>query len=292
MRSISNRSRSSKDRRRRLAVAVRRAAPSTSSTKSAGLESIRQGTVGVGSAGYQRTTLDFNAPVTAVASGAALRLNAMWQDAGVAGRDVVNNEGWGLAPSLCDRSERSDALRDQLATRFSGQRAGLRACRGAPAPIRPPARCFRPARSRRRPRSTRANFYGLATTTSRTFEATWGRPVSITTSAGSDGAERHALRRDRAQLRHHGPAAAEPAAAAPGHAERGVHQPDEPCGGGHDGPHSARRLDGRGRWPGRDCDGELVADDQSTADECSISESLGTPLRRDAGVGRQPEPIQ
>ena len=69
-------------------------------TKSAGLESIRQGTVGVGSSGYQRTTLDLNAPVTAVASGAAVRLNAMWQDTGVAGRDVVNNEGWGLAPSF------------------------------------------------------------------------------------------------------------------------------------------------------------------------------------------------
>ena len=69
-------------------------------TKSAGLESIRHGTVGVGSSGYQRATLDVNAPLAKVGSGAALRLNAMWQDTGVAGCDVVNNEGWGLAPSF------------------------------------------------------------------------------------------------------------------------------------------------------------------------------------------------
>ncbi len=35
-------------------------------TKSAGLESIRQGTVGIGNAGYQRTTVDLNAPVKAL----------------------------------------------------------------------------------------------------------------------------------------------------------------------------------------------------------------------------------
>ena len=69
-------------------------------TKSAGLQSIRQGTVGVGSSGYQRTTADLNAPVKALGAGGALRLNAMWQDTGVAGRDVVNNRSWGLAPSL------------------------------------------------------------------------------------------------------------------------------------------------------------------------------------------------
>jgi catecholate siderophore receptor len=69
-------------------------------TKSAGLESIRQGTVGVGSSGYQRTTVDVNAPIEALGSGGALRVNAMWQDAGVAGRDVVNNRGWGMAPSF------------------------------------------------------------------------------------------------------------------------------------------------------------------------------------------------
>ncbi len=69
-------------------------------TKSAGLQSIRQGPVGVGSSGYQRGTLDFNAPVKALGAGGALRLNAMWQDAGVSGRDVVNNRGWGVAPSL------------------------------------------------------------------------------------------------------------------------------------------------------------------------------------------------
>ncbi len=69
-------------------------------TKAPGLAAIRQGTVGIGNAGYQRTTMDLNAPVKALGDGSALRFNAMWQDAGVPGRDVVNNGGWGIAPSL------------------------------------------------------------------------------------------------------------------------------------------------------------------------------------------------
>jgi catecholate siderophore receptor len=67
-------------------------------TKSAALASIRQGTVGVGSAGYQRTTVDLNEPIGGTST--AVRLNAMWQDAGVPGRDVVNNRGWGVAPAV------------------------------------------------------------------------------------------------------------------------------------------------------------------------------------------------
>lgn len=69
-------------------------------TKTPTLDSSRQVTVGAGNAGYQRTTVDVNQAVDAWGSGAALRLNAMWQDAGVPGRDVVNNASWAIAPSL------------------------------------------------------------------------------------------------------------------------------------------------------------------------------------------------
>jgi catecholate siderophore receptor len=66
-------------------------------TKLAGLEPIGQGTLGLGSSGYQRTTVDVNGRLRGLGEGAAVRLNAMWQDVGVPGREVVNNKGWGLA---------------------------------------------------------------------------------------------------------------------------------------------------------------------------------------------------
>lgn len=53
--------------------------------------------VAVGNAGYQRGSADIN---HAVGNGAALRMNAVWTDAGVPGRDAVENRNWGLAPSL------------------------------------------------------------------------------------------------------------------------------------------------------------------------------------------------
>jgi catecholate siderophore receptor len=58
------------------------------------------GTLGFGNADYRRGTLDMNQHVGSPDSGVALRLNAMWTDAGVPGRDVVKSERWGVAPSL------------------------------------------------------------------------------------------------------------------------------------------------------------------------------------------------
>ncbi len=46
------------------------------------------------------------------------------------GRDVVNNGGWGLAPSLAFGFERPHPLHAELAARVAGQRAGLRAAVG------------------------------------------------------------------------------------------------------------------------------------------------------------------
>ena len=53
-----------------------------------------------GGAETLRGTFDWNQPLGNEARGAALRLNAMVGDAGVPGRDVVENRSWGLAPSI------------------------------------------------------------------------------------------------------------------------------------------------------------------------------------------------
>jgi catecholate siderophore receptor len=69
-------------------------------TKAPNLLSEGSASIGVGSADHRRATLDVNRPFGAPTIGAAFRLNAMWTDAGVPGRDVVENRGWGIAPSV------------------------------------------------------------------------------------------------------------------------------------------------------------------------------------------------
>ncbi len=66
-------------------------------SKQAGLHDAVVATVSAGSDGQQRGTADWN---QALGATSALRLNAMWQDSDVAGRDHVNNSRWGLAPSF------------------------------------------------------------------------------------------------------------------------------------------------------------------------------------------------
>ncbi|KAF0095793.1 MAG: iron complex outermembrane recepter protein [Puniceicoccaceae bacterium 5H] len=58
-----------------------------------------QGSVSYGSEDHKRTTLDAN-QVISEENGVAVRLNAMWDDGGVPGRDAVENSRWGIAPSL------------------------------------------------------------------------------------------------------------------------------------------------------------------------------------------------
>jgi outer membrane receptor for monomeric catechols len=54
-----------------------------------------------GSNDHVRGTVDFNQPLSETfLGGTAVRLNAMWQDGGVAGRDEVDHDAWGIAPSL------------------------------------------------------------------------------------------------------------------------------------------------------------------------------------------------
>lgn len=63
------------------------------------LDPIYGGTIGVGTDNYKRATLDLNQPIEGL-KGTALRLNALWHDADVPGRDVVTDRRWGAAPSI------------------------------------------------------------------------------------------------------------------------------------------------------------------------------------------------
>jgi catecholate siderophore receptor len=68
-------------------------------TKTPHLSRAYGGSAGVGSADYQRATADLNQPIQGL-PGAAVRLNAEWQDAGVAGLELVERNTWGVAPSV------------------------------------------------------------------------------------------------------------------------------------------------------------------------------------------------
>ena len=66
-------------------------------TKAPVAENFTQVELGFGSADYQRALLDTN---VRIGENAALRVNVMGQDAGVAGRDEVNSRRFGFAPSI------------------------------------------------------------------------------------------------------------------------------------------------------------------------------------------------
>ncbi|GAY19538.1 catecholate siderophore receptor Fiu [Sphingobium fuliginis] len=68
-------------------------------SKRASQEALLAGAVSVGVDGQTRATADINQPIEALPN-AAFRLNAVWQDSDVAGRDHVNNKRLGLASSL------------------------------------------------------------------------------------------------------------------------------------------------------------------------------------------------
>ncbi|NKF22466.1 catecholate siderophore receptor Fiu [Solimonas marina] len=68
-------------------------------TKQANLDNAISGTLTTGTDGQHRATADLNQRLDAI-PGAALRLNVLWQDSDVAGRDHVNNSRSGIAPSL------------------------------------------------------------------------------------------------------------------------------------------------------------------------------------------------
>jgi catecholate siderophore receptor len=69
-------------------------------SKSPNLTRFVDATFMLGTDGTKRVTADLNLPVKPLGEHTAFRLNFMAHDSGVAGRDVVNNQRWGVAPSL------------------------------------------------------------------------------------------------------------------------------------------------------------------------------------------------
>ena len=70
-------------------------------TKKPKTEDSFYGSIGFGSADYKRGSIDWNKSLSGENGiGAAFRLNAVAEDAGVAGRDFVKNKRWGIAPSI------------------------------------------------------------------------------------------------------------------------------------------------------------------------------------------------
>jgi catecholate siderophore receptor len=71
------------------------------STKTPVAEALTSATLSYGTADRVRGTLDINQPLDkSPIEGTAFRVNALWQDGGVVGRDYVENSSWGLSPSL------------------------------------------------------------------------------------------------------------------------------------------------------------------------------------------------
>lgn len=68
-------------------------------TKQAFLEDALSVSASGGFDGQKRLAADWNQLVSGIPGG-AVRVNAMWQDSGVPGRDHVENQRWGFAPSL------------------------------------------------------------------------------------------------------------------------------------------------------------------------------------------------
>ena len=68
-------------------------------SKQANLNNSFGGSLGLGSASYKRASIDLNRVINAE-TGTAVRLNAMAQDANVAGRNGIENNRWGIAPSF------------------------------------------------------------------------------------------------------------------------------------------------------------------------------------------------
>ena len=70
-------------------------------SKAPGLAPIAEATIGAGNASYQRTTVDINQPLDGFpVPGTSIRVNAMWTDSNVPGRDRVGSSRWGVAPSI------------------------------------------------------------------------------------------------------------------------------------------------------------------------------------------------
>jgi catecholate siderophore receptor len=68
-------------------------------SKWAEMNPIYDGSLGFGTDNYKRGTFDVNVPVNE-ADGTAVRVNAMWHENDTPRRDAIDNQRWGLAPSV------------------------------------------------------------------------------------------------------------------------------------------------------------------------------------------------
>ena len=103
-----------------------------------------------GNADFRRSTVDLNQPLSRD-RGNAIRLNAMWTDAGVPGRDRSGEQELGVCALAGVRPDGPDPVDAQLPAPVAGQRARLRTAVGAGR-----QRAARRLRQRRRRPSTRA----------------------------------------------------------------------------------------------------------------------------------------
>jgi catecholate siderophore receptor len=107
----------------------------------------RQVALALGSAATHRITADLNQPLRGLGPGAALRLNVMGHEAQASGREVVEGERWGIAPSIAvglggdTRATvsyyhlRQDNLSDYGIPWVPATNAALPAFRDRPAPV-------------------------------------------------------------------------------------------------------------------------------------------------------------
>ena len=100
-------------------------------TKSPHADSAYAVTYGYGSGDLNRTTVDLNQDLALGAQESwlgrsAVRLNALWEDGGVAGRDIVTRKNQSVAPSIALGFGHAHARHGRRADYAAGQRAGLR----------------------------------------------------------------------------------------------------------------------------------------------------------------------
>src|SRR3546814_7196742 len=74
-------------------------------------ETFAAGAVSVGNADYKRATADINYRVNDLI---AFRINGMWHDQDVAGRDAIWQKRWGIAPSVTRSEEHTSELQSLM----------------------------------------------------------------------------------------------------------------------------------------------------------------------------------
>ena len=104
-------------------------------TKTPNLESAQAGTLSYGAGDQVRATLDVNQPVAFGERGtflgnAAIRVNALWQDGGTAGRDYAARESKSIAPVDRLRPQHADARQPLRPDHAAGQPRRLRPAGG------------------------------------------------------------------------------------------------------------------------------------------------------------------